>query len=124
MDEYQLVFLNFSNDSIISHSDSFVLTGETQPANATQNSAGGLSTSDKAAIGVLVPIGVLAILALCYYMHRRNTRRRAALGALEKGDRPTSKAELEGSRRFPGFLHRLRPELSGRGELHEGRTGP
>ena len=119
MDKYQLVFSNFSNDSIIGHSDPFILTGETQPANAMQNSGGGLSAGDKAAIGVLVPVGVLAILALCCYLHRRSTRRRATQNALEKGDQPSHRAELDGSHRFTGFLHRFRPELSDGNEVQE-----
>ena len=113
MNEYQLVFLNFSNDSIISHSDSFILVGEMQPANTTQKNGGGLSGGDKAAIGVLVSLTVLAIVALCYYIHRLLARPKVTQNVLEKGDRPTSEAELEGSHFFPRSLHRRRPKLFG-----------
>ena len=109
-DKYQLVFTNYSTDSIVSHSDSFMLTGEVPPG------SGGLSTGDKAAIGVCVPTGVLLILALCWYMHRRNKRRNAKQNGLEKEDRPSHKAELEGSFGFTGFWHRIRPEPGSRGE--------
>ena len=112
-DKYQLVFTNYSTDSIVSHSDSFVLTGEVSPG------SGGLSTGDKAAIGVCIPVGVLLILALCWYMHRLNKRRNAKQSGLEQEDRPSHKAELEGSSRFTSFWHRIRPELGSRVEAAE-----
>jgi hypothetical protein len=119
-DRYQLVFLNFSNDSLINHSDSFTLTGETKAVKVTQTDRGGLSAGDKAAIGILVPVGGLAvvalcyyILALCYYIHPRSIKQGEAQNALEKGDQPTGRAELEGNHRFTGFLHRFRTELRG-----------
>jgi hypothetical protein len=58
VDKYQPVFLDFPNDSLTNHSDSFVLTRETQPANVTRLSKGGLSAGDKTAIGILVPVVV------------------------------------------------------------------
>lgn len=113
MDKYQLIFLNFANDSLINHSDSFILTGEIAPATVTETNRGGLSAGGKAAIGVLVPVVALMVLALVYYLLRRSTKQTAVQNALEKGYQKRRRAELEGDHRIRGFLHRFRTELKG-----------
>lgn len=113
MDKYQLIFLDFSNDSLISHSTSFTLTGETQPSNLAPANRSGLSAGDKAAIGVLVSIATLAIVAVCYYILRRSPKRVTRDDALEKGHETTRRAELEANHKFTDFLHRFRTELKG-----------
>jgi hypothetical protein len=115
MDKYQLIFLDYSNVSLISHSASFTLTGETQPSNLAPANRSGLSAGDKAAIGVLVSIATLAIVAVCYYILWRSSKRVTQDDALERGHGTTRRAELEGSHKFTDFLHRFRTELKGSG---------
>ncbi len=129
--QYQLIFLSYTSGGFVSRSDTFTLTippGETRPKNSTQgpsgpsatdtasisNNNGGLSTGAKAAIGVIIPLFVLALLFGLYIFYRRKRKSRSSDTTTPDPEKP----ELHGSSKSGGFtiLHKLRSELSGSSE--------